>query len=145
VSVHKRNLPAVGWRPFQTPPPAVRSTRDRRAAHYDRFRAPAFADATAACVVEAERAAAAALAAGKTRRQALAAAGEVADWWAAPQRDEPDRFTSAADIARAQGICRTRCPLLGECALYAEQAKVAYGVWGGVDRNPTDRKTRRSA
>jgi hypothetical protein len=122
----------------------VRSTRDRRVAHPDRFRAPAFADATAACVVEAERAAAEVLAAGGTRQQALQSAGLVTDWWAAPQ-EEVDRHISDKHIARAQAICRTRCPLQPACARYAEQTKVTYGVWGGVDRNPTDRKTRRAS
>ena len=144
MATFKRNEPRRMWRPFTPPPPAVPSTRDRRAAHYDRFRAPSFADATAACVIEAERAAAAALRAGKTRRQALAAAGRVADWWAAPQ-DEPDRDTSPKDIARAQVICRTRCPLQQVCADYADDTHIRYGVWGGVDRNPTDHKARRSA
>jgi len=120
------------------------STRDRRAAHYDRFRPPSFADATAACVIEAERAAAEALRVGKTRRQALAAAGQVADWWAAPQ-DDPDRHISPDDIARAQAICRTRCPLQAACGAYADATHLQHGVWGGVDRNPSERKARRSA
>jgi hypothetical protein len=144
MATFKRNEPRRMWRPFAPPPPPVRSTRDGRAAHYDQFLAPSFADPTAACVREAEAAAARALQAGQSRQQALAVAGQVADWWAAPQ-DEPDRQTSPDDIARAQVICRTRCPLQRTCADYADASSLNYGVWGGVDRNPTDRKARRSA
>lgn len=53
------------------------------------------------------------------------------------QHAHPEWFfpIHAADLRRAQAVCRS-CLVTAECAAYAAEHRIQYGVWGGRMKSP---------
>jgi hypothetical protein len=134
VSVHKRNLPAVGWRPF-TPPTTVPGTGNG-AARSRASQTLLASQPAAACQRHAITAALDVLDRGGTLARARRAYGAVADRWFAPE-SQPGRggtppVTARRDAEAAAEVCRQVCPMQLACFEYAVAIRAGHGIWGGV-------------
>ena len=59
-----------------------------------------------------------------------------------PQYDPDDWFAlNPMGVDRAVTVCRTACPVIQECLVFALRTGQPVGVWGGV----TDKERRRMA
>jgi hypothetical protein len=121
MATFKRNEPRRMWRPFQPPPPAVPSTRDRRVRVRAGLARPAFAD---------------------DDRAGCKQPGTDPAWWYAPEEEPGQPKTSGRDAARAIAICN-RCPLEADCRSYALAAGETWGIWGGQAMGDQRHGTRR--
>jgi hypothetical protein len=62
-----------------------------------------------------------------------------------PNVEDPEIFTSdnLRELNTAKAICHARCPLIAECAAWADRNNERHHVWGGQIR--TLKKTQRKS
>ena len=75
---------------------------------------------------------------------AWVALGSALEDTTTPCQREPELFVDDSVTLRRQAAAAcVMCPVINLCARFADANAEGFGVWGGVDRTPTERRRRR--